>query len=232
MLFSGKHRQPPKWPHRTIFGYHSRRTTGKSSPPFLPSFLFPLLNPSPHTHTFTIDGRIFWVLCCSSWPKWRWVRSIYSYFRFLDSKYRAHPPLISSTHHYCMQTKYNVSFVVIQVKNWWPAVWVSFWFVDYLWKVSKPSNFWWQTKAWSEFKVARIGMCWIDTRYKCTTYLPWNTLLRNSEIPSILWGQHQSISCFSFDELVVGAPMYTDIRRAATEIGRVYVFNNTGVSTF
>ena len=40
----------------------------------------------------------------------------------------------------------------------------------------------------------------------------------------------QSISPFSFDELVIGAPMYTDIRRAATEIGRVYVFNNTGVS--
>ena len=56
--------------------------------------------------------------------------------------------------------------------------------------------------------------------------------LRNSEIPSILWGQRQSISCFSFDELVVGAPMYTDIRQAVTEIGRVYVFNNTGVSTF
>ena len=42
----------------------------------------------------------------------------------------------------------------------------------------------------------------------------------------------QSISPFSFDELVVGAPMYTDIRQAATEIGRVYVFNNTGVSNF
>jgi len=43
MLFSGKHCQPTKWPHRTIFGYHSRRTTGKSLPPFLPSFLFPVL---------------------------------------------------------------------------------------------------------------------------------------------------------------------------------------------
>ena len=36
-------------------------------------------------------------------------------------------------------------------------------------------------------------------------------------------------SAFSFDELVVGAPMYTDIHLAAVERGRVYVFNNTRV---
>ena len=39
-------------------------------------------------------------------------------------------------------------------------------------------------------------------------------------------------SLLSFDELVIGAPMYTDYRSEpiGIERGRVYVFNNTGVS--
>ena len=43
-----------------------------------------------------------------------------------------------------------------------------------------------------------------------------------------------SVSCltsaFRFDELLVGAPMYTNIALVSVERGRVYVFNNTGVS--
>ena len=46
----------------------------------------------------------------------------------------------------------------------------------------------------------------------------------------LFFGVKYLTSVFSFDELLVGAPMYTDIRLAAVERGRVYVFNNTGVS--
>lgn len=47
---------------------------------------------------------------------------------------------------------------------------------------------------------------------------------------SIILTMLQLVVC-RFDELIVGAPIYSDYDRNLQEIGQVYVFENTGVST-